>query len=448
MKALVVGAGEVGLEIASRLSRDNQDVVVVERNTTLVEKARNCLDALVIQGSGASVSVLERAGLKEADLMIAVTGYDEVNIVACLLAKRFGVPRTVARLRNPEYGGKKALVSNEALGIDLVINPERVTAIEIADVLKNPSAVEVEYFAGGRLQMLGFRVDPEAPIVGKRIVDLDLTVLIAAISRNGDIIIPHGDVEIRARDLVYVLGRTGSLTGMGLLVRRKEDSVRQVMIVGGGRIGCQLAQMLQSYRHVGLSVKLIEQDPDRCMELAEILPDVLLLHGSGTDLELLQEENVAEMDAFVAASGHDEASILSALLAKHLGVPKVIAAVNEAAYGPLINALGIDQGIHPRLVTASTILRLLRGGQILSVTILKDERVEVTEMSIPDRAPALRRQLKHLKLPRGILVGGIARGDEIIIPRGNDMLLPGDEAVIVSLPDKAETVSRYFSPPQ
>ncbi|HHY36174.1 MAG TPA: Trk system potassium transporter TrkA [Firmicutes bacterium] len=446
MQVIVIGAGDVGYEIASRLSRDNHDVVVIERDPDRAERVNNNLDVLVVQGNGASARVLEEAGIKKAELLIAVTGLDEYNIVACMLAKRYGVEITVARIRNQEYGAKTSVLSNEDLGIDLVIQPERVAAMEIVRLLKNPAATDVDFFAQRKVQMLGFRVDAEAPIVGKKLSQLSLNVLIGAIARNGDVIIPGGDDIILANDTVFVIGKTGSMSEMGFLTGKSSERIRRVMIVGGGNIGYHVADMLQRYKDLGITVKLIEKREERCRELAEQLQDVLILKGSGTDLELLKEEGIEEIDAFVAVTGNDEVNIVSGLVAKHLGVRKVIVEVNQPTYAPVVDTLGLDQAVHPRLVTAGTILSLLRRKSVFSVSILKDDKVEVMELAIQPGFRAANKKLRSLKLPRGVLIGSICRGKEVIIPRGDDVLQPGDRVVIFARPEVAETVAQYFKP--
>ncbi|MGI6582747.1 MAG: Trk system potassium transporter TrkA [bacterium] len=446
MQVIVIGAGDVGYELASRLSRDNHDVVVIEKNPARAERVKNHLDVLVVQGNGASARVLEEAGIKKAELLIAVTGLDEYNIMACMLAKRYGVELTVARIRNQEYGAKNSVLSNEDLGIDLVIDPERVAAMEIVRLLKNPAATDVEYFAQKKVQMLGFRVDAEAPIVGRKLSELSLGVLIGAIARNGDVIIPGGDDVIQANDTVFVVGKTGSMSAMGFLTGKSSERIRRVMIVGGGNIGYQLADMLQRYKDLGISVKLIEPREERCLGLAEELKDVLILKGSGTDLELLREEGIGETDAFVAVTGNDEVNIVSGLIAKHLGVRKVIVELNQSNYAPVVDTLGLDQAVHPRLVTASTILSLIRRESVLSVSILKDDQVEVMELAIQPGFRAANKKLRLVQLPRGVLIGSICRGKEVIIPRGDDVLQPGDRVVIFTRPEMADTVARYFKP--
>jgi len=446
VQVIVIGAGDVGYEIASRLSRDNHDVVVIERDPDRAERVNNNLDVLVVQGNGASARVLEEAGIKKAELLIAVTGLDEYNIVACMLAKRYGVEKTVARIRNQEYGAKNSVLSNETLGIDLVIDPERVAAMEIVKTLKNPAATDVDFFAGGRVQMLGFRVDAEAPIVGRKLSELSLSALIGAIARNGDVLIPGGNDIIQANDTVFVIGKTGSMSAMGFLTGKSSERIRRVMIVGGGKLGYQLASILQRYKDLGISVKLIEPREERCLGLAEELKDVLILKGSGTDLELLREEGIGETDAFVAVTGNDEVNIVSGLIAKHLGVRKVIVELNQSNYAPVVDTLGLDQAVHPRLVTASTILSLIRRESVLSVSILKDDQVEVMELAIQPGFRAANKKLRLLQLPRGVLIGSICRGKEVIIPRGDDVLQPGDRVVIFARPEVAETVAQYFKP--
>lgn len=446
VRIIVVGAGEVGFEIAARLSRSNQDVVVIEQDQNLVNKMENALDVLVIQGNGASAKVLEAAGIKQTRLLIAVTGLDELNIMACMLAKRYGVEKTVARVRNPEYGAKNPVLANETLGIDLVINPERVAASEIIKLIKTPAATEVEYFAHGRVQILGFRVDVEAPIAGKKIKDLSLSSLIVAITRNGEVIIPGGNDMILPNDTLFVIGKTGSMSEIGFLVGKSSERIRRVMVVGGSIVGYNLVQMLQKYKALGVTVKLIEQNKERCQQLAEELPDVLVLHGSGTDLELLREEGIEETDAFIAVTGNDEVNILSCLLAKHFRVRKVILEVGKSEYAPMVDTLGIDLAVHPRLITATTILNLIKKQQVLSIAILKEERVQALEVKVPPGLPFLQKKIRDLQWPEGALVGCIWRNGEVIIPRGNDVLLANDHLIIISLPEASERVTNYFTP--
>ncbi|NLJ34264.1 MAG: Trk system potassium transporter TrkA [Firmicutes bacterium] len=445
MQIIVVGAGEVGYEIAARLSRDKQNVVVIDKDPALVERVNNTLDVLAIVGNGASARVLEEAGVRRTSLLIAVTGLDESNVMACMTAKRYGVEKTVARVRNGEYGRDHAVLSNEFLGIDLIINPERVAALEIVKILKNPAATDVEYFAKGKVQTLGFRVDGEAPIVGKRIMDLPISCLIGAIARNDEAIIPGGSDIIQADDTVFVIGKTGSMSAMGFLTGKGKERIRRVMIVGGGKIGHQLAHRLQGHKALGFSVKLIEQRADRCRELAEDLKDVLVLAGCGTDLELLREEGIEEMDAFVAVTGNDEVNILSCLLAKHFGVRKVILEVNNPAYAPLVYTLGLYEAVHPRQITASLILSLIRRESVLSVSILREDQVEVMELAIGPDFRDVNKKVRQLRLPRGVLLGSIYRGKEVIIPRGDDYLLAGDRVVVITRPETAATAAAYFT---
>lgn len=447
MRVVVIGAGEVGFYIAQRLSEEGQDVVVIDRNERALQRVAEALDVMTLLGNGGSARVLEQAGIKQATMLIAVTQTDEANVIACMLAKKFGVAKTVARVRGDDFGDRDNLLSNEELGIDLTINPERVVAREIIKLLKTPAATEVDYFANNKVEMLGFRVHQEAEIVGKKVRELPLSrdCLIVAIARNGDVIIPRGDDEIIAHDTIFVLGKAGSLAGIGWWVGQKKEHIRSVAIVGGGRISLQVAEMLQDYAKFGIHATLIEEDERRCHEVAEALGNVLVIHGNGTDLGLLKQEGIGSMDAFIAATRNDEVNILAGVLGKHLGVKKSIVKVSRPDYGPVVEALGIDAAIHPRLLTANTILKLVRKGNVVSTAILKEGKAEVIEFKAIPQSPIVNRRLEDVSFPRGTIVGAIVRGNRIIIPRGQDAILPGDRAIVFTLPDAVASVERQFA---
>ncbi len=446
MRVIVIGAGEVGFYIAGRLSEEGKDVVVIDRNERALQRVADALDVMTLLGNGGSARVLEQAGIRQAAMLIAVTQSDESNVIACMLGKKFGVARTVARVRGDDFGGRDHLLSNEELGIDLTINPERVAAREIIKLLKTPAATEVDYFADNKVEMLGFRVHHEAEVVGRKVRELPLSrdCLIVAIARNGDVIIPRGDDVIMANDTIFVLGKTGSLGGIGWWVGQQEERIRSVAIVGGGRISFQVAAMLQDYARFGIHATLIEEDEGRCLELAEALDNVLVIHGNGTDLGLLKQEGIGSMDAFIAATKNDEVNILAGVLGKHLGVKKSIVMVNRPDYDPVVEALGIDAAIHPRLLTANTILKLVRKGNVVSTAILKEGKAEVIEFEALPQSPIVNRRLQDVSFHRGTIVGAIVRGNQIIIPRGQDAILPGDRAIVFTLPDAVANVERHF----
>ena len=421
-------------------------MVVIDRNERALQRVADALDVMTLLGNGGSARVLEQAGIRQAAMLIAVTQSDESNVIACMLGKKFGVARTVARVRGDDFGGRDHLLSNEELGIDLTINPERVAAREIIKLLKTPAATEVDYFADNKVEMLGFRVHHEAEVVGRKVRELPLSqdCLIVAIARNGDVIIPRGDDVIMANDTIFVLGKTGSLGGIGWWVGQQEERIRSVAIVGGGRISfkwprcCRITQGSASMPPSSKRMKGAALSWQRHWTMSLSSMATAPTWGSSS------REGIGSMDAFIAATKNDEVNILAGVLGKHLGVKKSIVMVNRPDYDPVVEALGIDAAIHPRLLTANTILKLVRKGNVVSTAILKEGKAEVIEFEALPQSPIVNRRLQDVSFPRGTIVGAIVRGNQIIIPRGQDAILPGDRAIVFTLPDAVANVERHF----
>jgi len=442
MRILIIGAGEVGTELASKLSREDHDVVIIDKSRETLSKFES-MDVLTVQGNGASLEVLDSAGIKDTDLLIAATQVDEINIMACLLGKNNGAKRTIARVRQSSYGNEYRSLTNEKLGIDIVINPEQVAANEIVKVVKSAHASEIEFFCGGRVQMLGLRLTAESPLVGKKLKDLDLgdNTLIAAIIRDNDLIIPRGDDNLKTQDHVYLLTLTGRRYGW--ITGKDEVRPQKIMVMGAGKVGRHMVRMLSKSRSV--NVKLIDNNLERCHEVADLYPDVMVLHGSGTDLDFLRQEDIDTTDVFVAVSGKDEVNILSALLAKKLGVKKTIVEINRPDYAVLVDTLDIDTALRPRLLTAGQILKLVRKGSIVSIMILGEDQAEVIEINVGDKAPVTGKTLQEMKLPRNVLVGAILRRGKAIIPRGSDSIQRGDKVVLFCQTKMSQQATALFS---
>src|SRR5690554_868324 len=442
MRILIIGAGEVGTELASKLSREDHDVVIIDKSRETLSKFES-MDVLTVQGNGASLEVLDSAGIKDTDLLIAATQVDEINIMACLLGKNNGAKRTIARVRQSSYGNEYRSLTNEKLGIDIVINPEQVAANEIVKVVKSAHASEIEFFCGGRVQMLGLRLTAESPLVGKKLKDLDLgdNTLIAAIIRDNDLIIPRGDDNLKTQDHVYLLTLTGRRYGW--ITGKDEVRPQKIMVMGAGKVGRHMVRMLSKSRSV--NVKLIDNNLERCHEVADLYPDVMVLHGSGTDLDFLRQEDIEATDVFVAVSGRDEVNILSALLAKKLGVKKTIVEINRPDYAVLVDTLDIDTALRPRLLTAGRILKLVRKGSIVSIMILGEDQAEVIEINVGDKAPVIGKTLQEMKLPRNVLVGAILRRGKAIIPQGSDSIQRGDKVVLFCQTEMSQQATALFS---
>lgn len=439
MKITIIGAGKVGTEIAHRLSEEGHDIIVVDRNEEHLEKIQETLDVLTVRGNGISSQLLREAGLGDSDLLAAVTGRDEINMIACMTAKRLGVARTIARIRDPEYV-RDLIISKEDLGIDLVINPEYAASREITRLLTLSLPVHTDHFANGRIQMAELAVDEtNKKFANKRIEDLDLprSCLIVGISHRGEIIVPGGRDYIYPNDTLYVLGNADSIGKVCAKFKIRRQRVQNVLIMGGGRIGLYLAEKLVKS---GMKVKIIEQSMERCEELADRLEDVLILRGDGTDVDLLKREGIHDTDAFVAVTGFDEENLLMALLAKQLGAKRVVAKVSRPSYAPLVERLGVDAAISPRLITIGDILRFIRGGRLLSLVLLLNEQAEVLELIAQPGSKIAGRPLHSSGLPKGVIIGAISRGDRVIIPKGNDVIHAGDRLVVFALGHVVHTV--------
>lgn len=443
MKIIIIGAGKVGCQIAKTLSSENHDVTLIEKNDTIRQSAQNNLDVLTILGNGANVRTLEEAGIKQADMVIAVTSSDEVNMIACMTAKQFGVPQKIARIRNPEYLYANAL-SREKLGIDLTINPERATAREIVKLLKSPiNVAQVQSFAGGKVQLFELKVEGSFPFINQQLKSIifKYPILVAAIFRNDKIIIPDGEERITAGDNLYILIKKDYFAGLNEIFNQKPLNMQNVMILGGSRIGIQTALILAK---LGINTKLIERDKERCEKIAEKLPHTLVINGDGTNIDLLKSEGIETIDGFVAVTGFDEDNLLVALLAKHLGTKKVIAKVDRTNYIPILEKIGVDAVVNPRMTTASAILRFIRRGKIISLTLLKEGEAEVIELIVSPHSKIINKPLKKANLPRNSIIGAIVRQDKVIIPHGNDIIQPEDKIIIFALSSDINKIEKIF----
>ncbi len=448
MHIIIVGGGGVGYEVARNLSEKDQDVVVVEKNELKAKRFDESLDVMVIVDNGANAAVLERAGVKKADMMIAVTQVDEVNIIACMLAKQYDVPITVCRIRNSGYAGDSSVLTPKQLGIDVVINPERVAAMEISKMLHFPDASEVEYFNHGKVMMLGVVVGAEADITGVPLHKLPLNencIVVGISDPHGRFIVPGGNDVIHPGNKIYLLGKTRTLKDISSLLHHEKTRVSQVTILGGGMIGQQLARLLEESKQT-FNVKLIEKNVERCGELCRRLDKTLVIQGDATEIAMLREEDTERADAVIATTGDDRNNIVAALLARQFGVKKIICEVMKPQFVPVYSALGIDSVVNPRLIAAAQIVRLTRREEVVALSILQDENAEVIEIVLPESARVANKRIAAVNLPRGMIIGSIVRQGEVIIPGGNTKLLPEDHLVIFAVPKVSTKLDRYFAP--
>lgn len=421
-------------------------MVVIERDPDLAGRIQAHLDVLVVDGNGASLGSLERAGIGDADLLLAVTNFDEVNLIACLIASQFDVGLKVARVSNPEYYEKREHLEEARFGADLLINPEQECAREILKLFKRRAATDVAEFAGGKVVLLALPVAAGAPATGRTLGEIGRSLkgrhfLTVAIDRGETSLIPDGSTRIQEGDTIYLVSEESHLDEAFELLGLASQRIQRVMLLGGGRVGSHLAHMLE---RDGIQPTVIEQNRERCVALAEQLDSGLVLHGDATDLDLLTQEGIAETDGLAAVTSEDETNLLASLLAKHLGARKVIALLKRAEYIPLVTRVGIDAAVSPRLSTANRILQHIRGGKIVSMAIMERNRAEAMEFEVLPHSRVAGRRIADLGLPRGAILGSIERGRAVIIPHGETQVQSGDKVMVFALPHAIDATTDFF----
>ena len=441
MRIVIVGAGKVGIALTRHLAVENR-VTVIDQNPHLVENIINIYDVMGVCGNGASYDVQKEAEVEHADLLIATTSSDEINILTCLVAKKLGVQHTIARVRNPEYGRQLRFMRSE-LGLSMAVNPEKATAHEIARVLRFPAAMKLESFSKGRLELVEYRVAERTALDGIRLSELyqsfKVRILICAVARQGETIIPSGEFTLRAGDKIYLTAAPRELEKFFRQLGVFRAKASSVMIVGASKMCYYLASELLD---MGMSVKIIDQNEQRCMEMSEKLPRALVIAGDGTDSELLSEEGIGQTDAFVAITGLDEANILMALSAARQSGDccKVVAKINRKSLLDLVSDESlIDSVVSTAAVTTELILQYIRAMKNAAASKVKtlhrivDEKVEALEFNVTPDISFVNTPLRDLKLRRGLLLAGIVRQNgQIIIPSGNDVLHLHDDVIVVT----------------
>lgn len=441
MNIIVIGAGKVGFTIAEHLIDEEHDVIIIDKNDEVIERCTGALDALCIRGNGANAKTLLEAGVDKASIVIASTENDETNMLACLISKRLGAQYTIARIRDPEFNESQMFLQNE-LGIDVAINPERATALEISRLLRYPFAGSIESFAKGLVEMVEFRATEGDCFIGIAMKDLAVRVpklpriLYAMVERNNKVMIPGGDFKILPGDKVFVSGDMLAITDFFRFLGRNKQKIRSVMLLGGGRISYYLSRVIVP---MGIHVTLFEINPAKARALSELLPKIDVIVGDGTDQDLLEEQGLSQMDAFVALSNRDEENLMSGLHASRSGVPKVIAKNSRMAYREILNDLGLDSIISPQFITSSTILRYVRarenskGTKIERLYRLVGGKAEALEFIAKKGDAYIGIPLKKLRTRTGTLVSVIVRQGKIIVPFGNDHIEEKDHVIIISV---------------
>jgi len=438
MKIIVIGKGKVGAKLSEQLVKEGYDVVVIDRNSDALESANNS-DIICIEGNGAEYGVQMEAGISEADLVIACTSSDEINMLCCLLAKKHGAKRTIARVRNPEYYEQLPHIQEE-LGLSMAINPEMAAAAVISRVLLFPVANNVEPLAKGRVELIEFHVEGGNPLIGKALSEINraygFRLLICAIQRDNHIFIPTGVDILQTGDRIHMVASHKELQKFFEQIDLFRSSVKRVMIAGGGRISYYLAKTLLQQK---IQVKIIEQNMERCRSLCETLPKAVIIHGDATNEDLLGEEGIENMDAFVAVTGLDEVNIILSIYARSKKVSKIITKVTQISFTDMLDGMGIESIISPKAVTANIILRYVRSlaasansNGVESLIRLLDGNVEALEFHVKKKVSFLNIPLKDLSVKKGFLVACIVRKNEVIIPGGNDSIQMDDSVIVVT----------------
>lgn len=448
MKIIVIGAGEIGYDLASMLSKEQHDVTVLDRDKDCLDKVSENLDVLSHEGNATSARDLVEAGVQDADILIAVTSIDEVNMIASMMSKRLGAEMVIARVRSDELSRPNAPLKPSELGIDVLIHPEQSAAQEIVRLIKRASASDLVNLADGKMQMIGLRIGKNSPLVGKSLIDYakeypDLTFRVVAISRKGRTIIPIGSVNIQALDQIFVLAKTEEIPEVVKTSGKPDVEINQIMIAGGTPIGAMIARIL-SQDEKKVNIKLIEPDHDTAVELAEELKDVLVLNGNPNDPDLLASEGITDTDAFISVSDDEESNIISCLMAKHLEVKKTVALVSKSDYIPLSQTIGLDAAINKKSAASNEIHRHVRGGRVISVTALQGTKAEVIELQAAPDSKITQKEIRNIKFPDGCMVGGILHNGSINIATGQSQVQPNDRVIIFCLPNAIERVTSLF----
>lgn len=435
MKIIIVGAGEVGYHFAEWLAQEKKEVVVIDISSEALQRVSDHLDVQIMMGSGANPRVLEESGLKSADIILAVTDKDEVNLIACFFANVIAPNiQKVALIRNPDYISYREALTRDILNISLVINPEMEVVNSILRIMSAPEVEEVNEFVGGRIKMLGKYLPPDSPLNGLKLMQLPDKIernrmIIAALVRDEQLIIPKGKDTLQGGDFVYFVCQSRDVEEILRLFGRRANPLKNILVVGGGNIGFPLAKELEARR---FNVKLIEKDPQRCQVISAKLNRTLVLQGLATDQRFLEQENVGHMDMVVAVTWDEEMNILACLLAKQLGAKKTIARVNKVPYIPLVKAVGIDHIVSPRISAINTLFPYMRRGKVISSVSIRGKAAEVLEAEALAKSAIVGKPLKDLQFPKEALFLCVFRGNEVIIPGGDTVIETGDRVLILS----------------
>ncbi len=445
MRIVIAGMGDVGYQLAKQLSQESHDIIAIDVNQQRLSYSDAMADILTINGSSTSIQVLERANISKADLLVAVTSSEEVNITTAILGKKLGAKKTIARIANAEYLTPDLGINFSEIGIDYMIYPEQLAATETVNLIHRTAATDVLDFEKGKLLVLGLKLDKKAPVIHKKLSDVSKEYTtenfrIVAIYRNFRTIIPTGNDKFLPNDQIFVITTPEGMEMVLKLSGKENLKFDNIMILGGGKIGRRVARLLEST----MNVKLIESNKEKSYELADTLKNTLVIQGDGRDIDLLAQEGIIDMDAFIALTEDAETNIITCLMAKHLGVTKTIALVDKVDYVPLAQTIGIDSLINKKLIAANNISRFIRRGEVLEIATLEGIDAEVLEYIVHSNAPVTQKKVKDLHFPKEAIIGGVIRDGKSFIIIGDSQIRPNDKVVVFSLPQGVKKTIKFF----
>lgn len=446
MKIIIAGAGDVGFHLAKLLSGEAQDIVLIDTNQEVLDYAQSHVDVLTVKGDSTSLKVLKEADVKNADLLIAATSSENCNIVTAVIGKKMGAAKTIARISKTEYLSPIMMTDFQRVGIDALISPRQLAANEIFRLINEAALTDIFEFEEGKLCLIGITLDEVSMITDHSIIDISrtdgkLAFRPIAIQRGDETIIPRGATRFKINDHIYFITKKESIDSILELMGKKKVKIKKIMIIGGGSVGYLSARLLEKE----YDVKLIERNKDKCLTLAEQLNDTLVINGDGSNVELLEEEGLADMDALIALASNSETNIISCLVAKNHDVHKTIALVENADLTHLSQRIGVDTLINRKLIAANNIFRHIRKGGVKAIARLHGVKAEVIEYEVMQGAKITGDIIRNINFPRNAIIGGVVRDDKGHIPLGDFQVQVGDKVVVFTLPDEISNVEKFFN---
>jgi trk system potassium uptake protein TrkA len=445
MNILIIGAGDIGFQLAKQLSKDHHDITMLEMDPRKVRRAREQLDALVVEGRGERFHALKEANVENMDIVAAMTDNDGVNLIASMFAKKAGVKGTIARVRNPELVDSECKLKPGELGADLIIHPEKETANAVVRLLHQSAATDIIDFADGKIELLGLRLEADSPLIGVRLMDLarqhhNPPMTIVAITRYQDTMIPKGETKLYTGDQIFVVCDPDYAQEFIKISGKTNVSIENIMILGGGMISQFIAASLGKTANV----KIIESNAVKSEEIADMLPHALVIHGDGTDIDLLATEGIVDMDAFISVTGDDETNIITTLVAGHMDVPRTVGLVNKVEYLPITTKIGMDAVVSKQLLTVNTIRQYIQQQQVASIASIPGIQAQLIEFVPGEGSKITKKPLKDVRFPAHAIVGAVLQNDQLVIPKGDTKIQPGDKVVVFSLPQALDEVEKFF----